>query len=253
MKKKNRIILIIIFILVFTFSISKYKNYLDIKREFNKTSKELLNTLVYLDDFKKLEKAFNEYNTILDEIKKTYDINKYNETKEEIEELPSSTFKDTLTERLYKIESLLQEYEKKKKLMDSNPDKSTGITIDKDNVKAIETISGNITAFTPYCGGGCNGYTASGIFIGNNIFYNDKEYGIVRIVAGDSSYPFGTIVRIKNLNYFDDDVYAIVLDRGSAIGKNKWALFDLLFYSENNANNFGVEKAISCDILRIGY
>ena len=118
MKKKNKIILIIIFILVFTFSISKYKNYLDIKREFNKTSKELLNTLVYLDDFKKLEKTFNEYNTILDEIKKTYDINKYNETKEEIEELPSSTFKDTLTERLYKIESLLQEYEKKKKLMD---------------------------------------------------------------------------------------------------------------------------------------
>ena len=252
MKKKNKFIIATL-ILVLSFFVIKYKNYLDLKNEFNKTSKVLLNYTTYLEDYKQIEKTFNEYNSILDEVNKTYDRNKYNDVKVKVEELASSSFKDTLIERLESLDNTLKEYEKKKALMDSNPDKSVGVTIDKDNVEALETISGNITAFTPYCGGGCNGYTASGLFIGNNIFYNDKEYGIVRIVAGDSSYPFGTIVRIKNLNYFDDDVYAIVLDRGAIVGKNKWALFDLLFYSENNANDFGVQKNASCEILRVGY
>ena len=91
------------------------------------------------------------------------------------------------------------------------------------------------------------------MFVGNTIYYNDKEYGKVRIVAADKSYPFGTIVRFNNLNYFNDAVYAIVLDRGGAIGKGKRVLFDLLFKTENEANNFGIEKNVSCDILRMGY
>lgn len=76
---------------------------------------------------------------------------------------------------------------------------------------------------------------------------------MVRIVAGDSSYPFGTIVRIKNLNYFGEDIYAIVLDRGGAIGKNKRVLFDLLFALDENANKFGVAYNVECEILRLGY
>ncbi len=118
---------------------------------------------------------------------------------------------------------------------------------------AIETLNGNISAFTPYCSDGCHGYTASGLFIGNNIYYNDKDYGIVRIVAGDRSYPFGTIVRFNNLNYFQDDIYAIVLDRGGAVGKGRKVLFDLLFETEREASNFGIARKIDCDILRLGY
>lgn len=118
---------------------------------------------------------------------------------------------------------------------------------------AIETLNGNISAFTPYCSDGCHGYTASGLFIGDNIYYNDKDYGIVRIVAGDRSYPFGTIVRFNNLNYFQDDVYAIVLDRGGAVGKGRKVLFDLLFETEREASNFGIARKIDCDILRLGY
>ena len=118
---------------------------------------------------------------------------------------------------------------------------------------AIETLNGNISAFTPYCSDGCHGYTASGLFIGNNIYYEDKDYGIVRIVAGDKSYPFGTIVRFNNLSYFDDDIYAIVLDRGGAVGKGRKVLFDLLFETEKEASNFGIARKIDCDILRLGY
>lgn len=118
---------------------------------------------------------------------------------------------------------------------------------------AIETLNGNISAFTPYCSDGCHGYTASGLFIGDNIYYNDKDYGIVRIVAGDRSYPFGTIVRFNNLNYFQDDIYAIVLDRGGAVGKGRKVLFDLLFETEREASNFGIARKIDCDILRLGY
>ena len=119
---------------------------------------------------------------------------------------------------------------------------------------SLENIKGSVSAFTAYCSDGCNGYTASGKYIGNgNIYYYDKDYGKVRIVAGDKSYPFGTIVRFNNLGYFGKEVYAIVLDRGGAIGKNKRRLFDLLFLTEKEANNFGVAKNVSCDILRLGY
>ena len=95
-------------------------------------------------------------------------------------------------------------------------------------------------------------YTKDAKFNPTSLKYKDKEYGKVRIVAADKSYPFGTIVKIKNLWYFNEDVYAIVLDRGGAIGKNKRALFDLLFALEENANTFGVENA-TCEILRLGY
>lgn len=122
------------------------------------------------------------------------------------------------------------------------------------NVNVLERLTGKVTAFTPYCSDGCQGYTASGKFVGNgDIYQYDSEYGMVHIVAGDSSYPFGTIVRIKNLNYFGEDIYAIVLDRGGAIGKNRRALFDLLFATEENANRFGVAYNIECEILRLGY
>lgn len=118
----------------------------------------------------------------------------------------------------------------------------------------LERLNGAITAFTPYCSDGCEGYVASGKFVGNgDIYQYDHQYGMVRIVAGDPSYPFGTIVRIKNLGYFGGDIYAIVLDRGGAIGKNRRALFDLLFATEENANRFGVAYNIECEILRIGY
>ncbi len=118
---------------------------------------------------------------------------------------------------------------------------------------AIESLNGNVTAYTAFCSDGCHGYTASGRYVGNSVYYYDNDYGKVRIVAGDKSYPFGTIVRFNNLSYFGGEVYAIVLDRGGAIGKNRRALFDLLLETERSANDFGIARGVSCDILRLGY
>ena len=117
--------------------------------------------------------------------------------------------------------------------------------------KVIKTYYGNITAYGPDCKG-CSGITASGYNVKNTIYYHDKKYGKVRIVAADKSIPFGTIVRIKNLTGFSSPVIAIVLDRGSAIGFNRRAYFDLLYKSERDSLSFGIQKT-TFEILRNGY
>ena len=115
----------------------------------------------------------------------------------------------------------------------------------------LATYKGNITAYGPDCVG-CSGVTASGYNVRNNIYYNDKEYGKVRILAADKSLPFGTIVRIKDLSNYNEPIMAIVLDRGGAIGFNKKANFDLLYHSEKETNSFGSRQA-TFEILRRGY
>ncbi len=123
-----------------------------------------------------------------------------------------------------------------------------------DNNQAIETLIGKIAGYGSDCYG-CNMYTASGKYIGEgNIYYDDATYGKVRIVAGDYLYPFGTIVRISNIDFFHDEpFYAIVLDRGGNIGKNKIYLFDLLFATEKEALQMGTEVNIKFEIMRLGY
>ena len=114
----------------------------------------------------------------------------------------------------------------------------------------IKTYSGNFTGYGPDCKG-CSGQTASGYNVKNTIYYNDKEYGKVRILAADKSLPFGTIVNIRDVKN-SDDILAIVLDRGSAIGFNKKSKFDLLYSSEKQSNKQGKQKA-KFDILRLGF
>ena len=120
---------------------------------------------------------------------------------------------------------------------------------------ALETYYGPVTAYGPDCYGCVSGATASGYNVSNgNIYYNDSTYGRIRIVAGDRSLPFGTIVKITGLNISSEPVIAIVLDRGGAIGFNKSIYFDLLFTSEKSSevNNFGKQYA-TIEVLRRGY
>lgn len=120
----------------------------------------------------------------------------------------------------------------------------------KNEEKVLKTYIGPITAYGPDCKG-CIGITASGYDVRNgNIYYNDKEYGKVRIVAADKSIPFGTIIRIKGI--FKKPLIAIVLDRGSAIGFNKKVYIDLLYKNEKETLAFGKKKA-TFEILRNGF
>lgn len=120
------------------------------------------------------------------------------------------------------------------------------------DVKVIRTYKGPMTAYGPDCVG-CSGITASGYNVLNgNIFYKDKTFGNIRILAADRSLPFGTIVRIKGLKKYPNGVIAIVLDRGGAIGFSKKSYFDLLYNSEKETLTFGCQYA-TFDILRLGF
>lgn len=125
----------------------------------------------------------------------------------------------------------------------------TGVSLD---AKVLKTYYGPMTAYGPDCVG-CIGITTSGQnVLDGKIFYHDETFGNIRILAADRSLPFGTIVRIKGLHDYPEDVLAIVLDRGSAIGFNKRSYFDLLYKSEADTLTFGCQYA-TFEILRFGY
>ncbi len=115
----------------------------------------------------------------------------------------------------------------------------------------LETQIGSLSGYGPDCAG-CSGYLASGRYVGNgNITYYDSQYGNVRILSGDSSYPFGTIVRVKNSKF--SEFIGIVLDRGGAVGFGKSHLFDLLFATSDEARTNAVSYNTTFEILRYGY
>ena len=110
-----------------------------------------------------------------------------------------------------------------------------------------EVVFGRMSGYGPDCIG-CSGYLAYGKYVGDgNIYYDDAEFGKVRIVAGDKKYKFGTIVKIN------DSFLAIVLDRGGSIGVGKKFLFDLLYESEAESYKHGVSNDVKFEILRNGF
>ena len=120
------------------------------------------------------------------------------------------------------------------------------------NNQIINTYTGILTGYGPDCYGCGNRVTnkvstASGYHIANivdgniepafTITYTDSEYGEVRILAGDSTLPYKTIVRVTVPN--EEPIIGIVLDRGSTVGfencrsKNGClTTFDLLYETE---------------------
>lgn len=115
----------------------------------------------------------------------------------------------------------------------------------------LETQVGNLSLYGPDCVG-CSGHLGGGYdATGGNYMYHDEKYGDIRVVAGDKSYPYGTIVRLKSDNF--ETFNAIILDRGGGIGFNKKYLFDLLCSSEAEAASIGSFKNVTFEILRYGY
>lgn len=115
----------------------------------------------------------------------------------------------------------------------------------------LETQVGSLSGYGSDCVG-CSGFLASGIDVRNgNIYYSDSTYGNVRILAGDRSYPYGTIVRVKGSRL--SEFVGIVLDRGGAVGFGKSHLFDLLYRSSAEALKNEVSYNTTFEILRYGY
>ena len=101
-----------------------------------------------------------------------------------------------------------------------------------------------ITHYGPDCSG-CSGRTASGYNVSNTIYYNDYEYGQVRIIA-IKDLPLYTIVKIHDYK-IGGDTLAIVLDRGVGFG-----VIDLLVSSESEASRLGIQRNAQVEVLRYG-
>ncbi|MFA6327361.1 MAG: hypothetical protein WCX15_00600 [Bacilli bacterium] len=111
----------------------------------------------------------------------------------------------------------------------------------------LATFVGELTGYGPDCPK-CIGITAGGHDARNgNIYYYDKEYGKVRIVASSRKYKMGTILRINSKRISSKPFYAIILDRG--VSGN---VIDLLFPTQDEARFVGRQKNLTFEIMRIG-
>lgn len=151
-------------------------------------------------------------------------------------------------------EEKLEVSEVKKDVFENNDNDSTNSSVNEEvehMTDVLETHVGSLSGYGPDCYG-CSGILASGLDVRDGtIYYSDATYGNVRILAGDYTYPYGTIVRVKNSKI--SDFIGIVLDRGGAIGFGKSHLFDLLFPSSQDALAYEVSYNTTFEILRYGY
>lgn len=117
----------------------------------------------------------------------------------------------------------------------------------------ILTFTGELTGYGADCEG-CSGILAckplTNVFE-KGIYFEDKEYGTVRIVAASRDYKCGTIVRFNAPKLSDEPIIAVVMDRGGAIQDNK---LDLLTESESySAKYVGRVKNLEVEVLREGW
>lgn len=166
--------------------------------------------------------------------------NKVIEDKETIEEKEDSIEeKEVVLDKEIEKEEVVQEEEKEE------------VVVSEPVSDVLEKQVGSLSGYGPDCKG-CSGYLASGRYVGDgNIYYSDSTYGTVRILSGDKTYPFGTIVRVKSSSW--GTFLAIVLDRGGGVGFGKTHLFDLLYQSNSLAYDYGVSYNTVFEILRYGY
>lgn len=166
--------------------------------------------------------------------------NKVIEDTETIEEKEESIEKtEVVLDKEIEKEEVVQEEEKEE------------VVVSKPVSDVLEKQVGSLSGYGPDCKG-CSGYLASGRYVGDgNIYYSDSTYGTVRILSGDKTYPFGTIVRVKSSSW--GTFLAIVLDRGGGVGFGKTHLFDLLYASNSLAYDYGVSYNTVFEILRYGY
>lgn len=136
---------------------------------------------------------------------------------------------------------------------EKNSDDS-GLFYDKE---ILRTEVGNLTGYGPDCAG-CSGITSTGHNLYEDIYYDDNEYGSVRILAADGIFPFYSIFRVSGISGMDPFI-AIVLDRGSTVGiencrssQGCLTMFDLAFATESDPNIIGKTANVTFELLRNG-
>ena len=117
--------------------------------------------------------------------------------------------------------------------------------------KPLFTFVGELTGYAGYCPL-CSGYLACPPrtnVLKEGIYFKDKTYGTVRIVASSRNYPCGTIIRFKVNKLSFEPIYAIILDRG--VGGND---IDLLVENEDFARTkVGRVRNTKFEVIREGW
>lgn len=235
MRKNNKVIYILDFLVVIAIVISIISaNYIKTPSKSVIAKSEALTTYLTTNYFAKEEETDNS-----------------SEEEESVEEVKT---KEKVEEKKQIKEPVKTEESKKKETKSNTKEEVKQENKPSNEEKVIEKLTGSLAGYGPDCYGCTSFRTASGKYIGDgNIYYEDKEFGKIRIVAGDKSYPYGTIVKLSNTGYYSKPIYAVVLDRGGGVGKGKKFLFDLLFETEKDALKMGSRKNVTFEILRLGY
>ncbi len=176
-------------------------------------------------------------------------------TKEEVVETVEVVIEETV---VYEEEEVVEEEEEdevleeeriigKDEVIDDSPLSESVEDVVIPSITVGSTFTGTMSGY----GADIGNYTASGHYIGDSIYYPDATYGDLRILAGDSSIPFGTVIEVSNSNA--GSFKGIVLDTGRNIGFGRVYDFDLLFETSNEARIYGVSRNVSFKILRVGY
>lgn len=115
----------------------------------------------------------------------------------------------------------------------------------------LYTFTGELTGYGGDCAlcSGRLGCPPNINVLKKGIYYDDKTYGKIRIVASSKNYPCGTILRFNVKKLSSDPIIAIVLDRG--VSGN---VIDLLTESEEYAGKYvGRVKNLNFEVLREGW
>jgi len=139
-------------------------------------------------------------------------------------------------------------------------DKNLDLSVIRENQKElysqgienpIYTFTGELTGYSGDCPL-CSGYLACPPrtnVLKSGIFFDDKTYGKVRIVASSKKYPCGTILKFNVKKIQKEPIIAIVLDRG--VGGN---VIDLLTENEDYARkHVGRVRNLDFEVLREGW
>lgn len=173
------------------------------------------------------------------------------EDKEILEEENVKQIEETSTQEPEVLEQPIDVVEPEK--VEKTPTKVEEVVnlVDTSSFAVLAEEIVNISHYGHDCYGCTSGYTASGYYVGDGrIYYQDSTFGSVRVVAADSKYPLGTILR---LDYHGSLITAIVLDRGGAIGDGNRFQIDLLTTSNSKAYELGIVQNTHLEVLRLGY
>lgn len=160
------------------------------------------------------------------------------------EQLDDSTL--VVLEDNTKDDSLEEETLEEEQKIDTETKEEVRIDLEPE---VLETHIGNLTGYGADCLG-CSGITSSGFDLREAIYYEDYEYGTVRILAADPMFAFYSIFRITIPG--EEPFIGIVLDRGSNVGYGRGTLFDLAYFSEDDPDLIGLTKNVTFELLRSG-